>query len=203
MTPETFDGTYAAFLRCVHPDDRKTLDRKIDDSVKANKPFNAVYRLLFGDGRIKFINAICKTVYDQTGSPIQTVGTFQDITAQIQLETSLRIVEDEKALILDNISEGIVHLSLDRKIKWLNKSAAEMMGSRQADLIGQECQTAWCLLAAECERCPFAQTLKTREITRGIVEDGQGREWRVQTNPVMDPNGELIGIIEMRHPNRS
>jgi PAS domain-containing protein len=203
MSPETFDGTYAAFLKCVHPDDRKALDRKIKESVKANRPFNAAYRILFGDGRIKFINAICRTEYDEDDNPIRTVGTVQDITTQKQLETSLHIAEDEKALVLDNISEGIVHLSPDRKIKWLNKSAAEMMGSEQDDLIGQECPTAFCLLNADCEHCPFAQTLRTREIARGIIEDTQGREWRVQTNPVMDPNGELIGVIEMRHPNRT
>ena len=203
MTPENFDGTYAAFLKRVHPDDRKTLDRKINASINAKKPFNAVYRILFDDGRIKFINAICKTVYGQDGNPIRTVGTVQDITTQKQLETSLHIAEDEKALILDNISEAIVHLSPDRRIKWLNKSAAAIMGRSQEDLIGQECPTAWCLLEAACEQCPFSQTLKTGEITSGIVVDAQGREWRIQANPIKDPNGELIGVVEMRHPNRA
>jgi hypothetical protein len=73
----------------------------------------------------------------------------------------------------------------------------------QEDLIGQECPTAWCLLEAACEQCPFSQTLKTGEIASGIVVDAQGREWRIQANPIKDPNGELIGVVEMRHPNRN
>ena len=203
MTPATFDGTYSAFLKRVHPDDRIPLDREINESVKANTPFNTVYRLMFEDGRIKFINAICKTEYDKVGNPVRSLGTVQDITSQKQLETFLHIAEDEKALILDNISEAIVHLNLDRKIKWLNKSAADMMGGKPDDFIGQECPAAWCLLEEACEQCPFAQALKTRRSAQSIVEDEQGHKWRIQANPINDPNGELIGVVEMRYLNKT
>ena len=203
LSPATFDGTYAAFLKYVHPDDRKQLDRKIKKSMTDNLPFNAVYRLLLEDGRIKFINAICKTEYDQAGHAVRSVGTVQDITSQKELETSLQIAEDEKALILDNISEAIVHLDINRNIKWLNKTAAEMMGGSQEKLIGRKCQSEWCVLEAECENCPFARTLQTRETTRGIAVDAQGSQWHVEANPIFDPNGELIGVVEMRHPVRN
>ena len=200
MNPATFDGSYTAFLNQVHPDDREKLDLDFEKSINAKTPFNSVYRLLYNNGRTKFINAICITEYDQSGEPKRSVGTVQDITIQKQLETSLQIAEDEKALILDNISEAIIHLDLDRKIKWLNKAAAEMMGGKQQDLIGQECRATWCLSEADCENCPFARTLQSRKISQSIVKDRKGQKWKVQANPIIDPNGVLIGVVEMRHP---
>lgn len=202
MDNTTFDGSFTAFLNLVHPDDREQIDRDFKESINTKKPFNSVCRLLFEDGSMKSINAICITEYDQSGEPTRTVGTVQDITMQKQLETSLKIAEDEKALIMDNISEVIIHLDLDRKIKWLNKAAAEMMGSNQQDLIGQECLASWCLTGPDCNNCPFTRTLESRKITQSIVEDAKGQKWKVQANPIIDPNGVLIGVVEMRHPQR-
>ncbi len=195
-----YDGSYTEFIKLVHPDDREQLDRDFKESITTKRPFNAVYRLLFKDGRTKFINAVCITEYDQSGEPTRTVGTVQDVTTQKKLETSLQIAEDEKALILDNISEAIIHLDLDRKVKWLNKSAAQMLGGQQQDFIGKECQAAWCLSEADCDSCPFAQTLKSGKRTQRMIEDSKGRMWNVQANPITDPNGDLIGVVEMRHP---
>lgn len=83
------------FLSMIHPDDRDRLLCAYSDSVNSHKPFKIEYRLLFTDGRIKYILERCETQYDTFGKPTRSLGTVQDISEQKLAE---QLLQEEQQL---------------------------------------------------------------------------------------------------------
>ncbi len=84
LEPREFGATYEAFLKRVHPDDRKFVDTAYFRSVEDRTGYDIVHRLLLSDGRVKYVNEKCKTEYDEDGNPLRSLGTVQDITESIR-----------------------------------------------------------------------------------------------------------------------
>jgi len=88
LSPDEFTATYEAFLQTVHPDDRELVNRAYTESVDNRSGYDIVHRLLLRDGTVKYVNERCKTDYDESGKPLRSLGTVQDITARIRNENS-------------------------------------------------------------------------------------------------------------------
>lgn len=86
IDPDEFDATYDAFLKIVHPDDRKFVDKSFTDSLKNKTGYDIVHRLLLKNGAIKYIHEKCQTIYDENDKPLRSIGTVQDITKRQQAE---------------------------------------------------------------------------------------------------------------------
>jgi PAS domain S-box-containing protein/putative nucleotidyltransferase with HDIG domain len=86
LEPQQFDATYEAFLDNIHPDDRDMVNNAYNKSVRHRSPYSIVHRLLLEDGAVKYVNEECETFYDDSGKPIRSVGTVQDITDRKQAE---------------------------------------------------------------------------------------------------------------------
>ncbi|MBH0200649.1 MAG: PAS domain S-box protein, partial [Nitrospira sp.] len=79
------DASYETFLSAVHPDDRSAVQRAYADSVRDKTPCEIVHRLLLPDGRVKYVQERCETIYDAQGAPQRSFGTVQDVTERIRL----------------------------------------------------------------------------------------------------------------------
>ena len=91
-----FDGTYADFLKFIHPDDTEKVNLAYQESLKTRMPYDITHRLMMQDGRIKYVHEICETQYDQSGKPLLSHGTVQDITEHHQANLEL-IAAKERA----------------------------------------------------------------------------------------------------------
>ena len=80
-----------AFLDTVHPEDRYFVKREWMNSLENKLPYETTHRLLMNDGRIKWVNEKCKTVFDEDGLPIESVGIVQDITELIDITEYKRV----------------------------------------------------------------------------------------------------------------
>jgi two-component system CheB/CheR fusion protein len=325
---DQFGASYAAFLAAVHPEDRDLVEKAYRKSVQKRTPYNITHRILLEDGRIKYLNEICRTEYDSNGSPLRSVGTVQDVTelrelkhelrtsqtrykalfdhlnsgvavyesidggkdfafldfnpagerieaiargdiigrrvtevfpgvrefglldvlrrvwrtgrseqypdafyrdgrvkgwrrnevyrlpsgevvavysdvsSEKAIERSLYISEGEKDLVLDAVSDVILHLGTNRKIKWASKTAAEVLGRSRDDLIGLQCHTVCGHEGAACQNCPFTRSLNSHQIERGELTDLRGRSWNVIAQPLFDNDGQVLGVVEIRNASR-
>ncbi len=89
IDPEQFPASYENFLHAIHPDDREMVDRAYRDSVRDRTAYDIVHRLLLGDSSIKFVHETGQTLYDDSGRPLRSIGTVQDITARKKAEMAL------------------------------------------------------------------------------------------------------------------
>lgn len=84
--PRQFEASYEAFMQAVHPDDRGKVAQAYEESLRNHTSYEIEHRLLLPDGRIKFVQERCETVYDATGRPLHSLGTVQDITERRQAQ---------------------------------------------------------------------------------------------------------------------
>jgi PAS domain-containing protein len=80
LSPEA-EVSIETFFSRLHPEDRDTTQAAIDRSIAAREPFEIEYRTLDPTGdRVKWIRALGRAVYDDTGAAIQFNGITFDIT---------------------------------------------------------------------------------------------------------------------------
>jgi PAS domain S-box-containing protein len=93
INPAEFEASYEAFINVIHPDDRDLVNNAYTTSLQTRTPYNIDHRLLMDDKRIKYVNERCETFYSETGKPIKSIGTIQDITVVKMAEMALRSAE--------------------------------------------------------------------------------------------------------------
>ncbi len=68
------------FYNLIHPDDVENVKEAYNTSIKNRTEYNIIFRLVFEDGTIKYINEKGKSQYDTNGNPICSLGILQDVT---------------------------------------------------------------------------------------------------------------------------
>jgi len=133
IDPTRFGASYEAFLNAIHPDDREMVNRAYTESVASRIPYDIVHRLLFADGRIKYVHEICETRYDEKGTPSLSQGTVQDITERREAEEALHLY----ANVFRHSGEAILITDRDNRIVDLNPAFTRHTGYTLDDLRGE------------------------------------------------------------------
>ena len=126
INPRKHGANFNNFLEVVHPDDRR-LKNQVQEDLKTNKkPIEVNYRLLFNDGRIKWINEICSTDFDNEGNPIRSYGTIQDITKYKLAEENFRQKEEQFKSLVEGIPSLVAIIQNDR-FEFMNRAGSRML----------------------------------------------------------------------------
>ncbi len=133
IDPDHFEPSYEAFLALVHPDDREKVDRMYRDSVLAKTPYQVRHRLLMKDGRIKYVEEKAQTHYDESGAPLRSVGTVQDITEQETARIALEESEQRFRELADNI-EHVIWLADKDRVLYVNPAFENVFQRKVEDV---------------------------------------------------------------------
>ncbi len=87
-----FGATVEAFYETVYPEDREKVANAYNNAVNNKTLYQIEHRLLFSDGRIKFIAERGEPFCDENGNVIRFVGTSMDITEQQHIKNTLEFV---------------------------------------------------------------------------------------------------------------
>ncbi len=136
--PKQGVATYADFLESIHPEDRDLVGRAYTESLEKHVPYNIVHRLKMADGRIKYVNEIAESTFDEHGKVVYSSGTIQDITERLQGEEAVREGEERIRLLLDSTAEAIYGVDLDGNCIFANAACLRMLGYDDvSELIGE------------------------------------------------------------------
>lgn len=95
IDPKAFGASYEAFLSAIHPEDRSKVDHAYTASVNSRAPYEISHRLLMPDGRVKIVRERGETFYGDGGEPLRSVGTVQDITAEMESKLALERAQED------------------------------------------------------------------------------------------------------------
>jgi diguanylate cyclase (GGDEF)-like protein/PAS domain S-box-containing protein len=71
-----------AFLKVVHPDDRRIVVAEVRRCLKEKRPFRIEHRVAHGNGSVRFIRHSAEYRLDSGGNPIWIRGILEDVTEQ-------------------------------------------------------------------------------------------------------------------------
>jgi len=107
--PAHFQPTHPGFLERVHPEDREGVDRALTASFSVRTPCAIEHRIVFSDGRIKYVEERWQVVFDDAGKPLRALGTCQDITERRRSEAALKASEFRHHSLIETMLEGYAY----------------------------------------------------------------------------------------------
>lgn len=146
VTPGTIK-TYQDWQVRVHPDNLRSINIELNDSIANHKPFDLQFRILYKSDQIRWISAKGKALYNEMGEVIHAFGINIDITDLKNIEENLKQkieelnVLNERALyqsfLVDSVSEAIISADENFKILSWNKGAEKIYGWSEQEVISK------------------------------------------------------------------
>ncbi|WP_210529649.1 PAS domain-containing protein [Rubellimicrobium arenae] len=126
-SPRILESEPATYLDWVHPDDRGRVEEMMSRE-REGEPNRIVYRIVRPDGEVRWVRDLNHPVFD-AGVPVQTVGTFEDITEIMQAEARAEAASQERyRSIFELAAVGIARVSMDGRIIEANQRFGEILG---------------------------------------------------------------------------
>jgi PAS domain S-box-containing protein len=105
--------------------------------------------------------------------------------------------EQEKAVILDAMTELVLYLDMDLKVIWANKAMHDAFALEPGQLNGQHCYKALHKRKRTCPICPAEKTLRTGKTHEVIDFSSYKKNWVLRSYPVRNERGALMGVVEI------
>jgi PAS domain S-box-containing protein len=118
VAPGSFGGTFAAFIACVHKDDRTKLGAAIQLALSSLLPYHSEHRMVAQDGTIRWVSCRGRALKNDTGDVVGMAGTIEDVTLRMETEQALREARD----------------TLDRRIQERTLLLEEAIGNLKAEI---------------------------------------------------------------------
>lgn len=104
--------TYEKYMACLHPDDKKFMEKIIKNALVSGEPFQAEHRIVWPDGSVHWIQSQGQA-FSKNGKPTRMLGTARNIDQSKQAEDALReseqrfmhMVEEQTQLVEVNAAK--------------------------------------------------------------------------------------------------
>jgi PAS domain S-box-containing protein len=136
MSEGTFGGSFAAFQKLLHPDDRELVSQRIDMALRGEAPYEIVFRMLLPNGEVRWTETRGVVVRDQQGAPIRMFGIDMDVTADKQAEAELRASEERYRALVTATSDLVWQTSPAGDLLFISPLWRELTGQSEEELRG-------------------------------------------------------------------
>jgi len=201
IDPRQFGASYEAFLDTVHPQDRAAVAATYEQSVRQRSGYTIEHRLLFADGRIKWVSERGYTDYAEDGTPLRSIGTVQDITERKEAEEHLHNVNLMLNLVLETVPLRVFWKDTQLRYLGCNSAFARDAGlTSPQQLIGKDdTQMGWheqaALYQADDRRVLEGGQPRLNFEEPQTTSDGHQIWLRTSKVPLRDDGGQTLGVL--------
>ncbi|WP_413201241.1 PAS domain S-box protein [Nostoc piscinale] len=144
LTPGSFENTYAAFLACVHPEDRQSVTTNITTALTNKTNYKDEFRVIWPDQSLHWISSQGKFYYDKQGQATRMFGVCLDITGRKQTEENTRQltsqVQEQANLLNAILATSVDHICIfDRagRHQYISHGGAAILGFQPQEVVGK------------------------------------------------------------------
>jgi diguanylate cyclase (GGDEF)-like protein/PAS domain S-box-containing protein len=158
---DLIEGGCVSWEELTFAEDRALVRREIAISVAAGKRFSVQYRILTGDGDVKWVVERGIAVADETGRPV-IEGFIEDVSVRHRMLEALETAELRYRHIFEHASEGIFQTTRDGRYLAANPALARLYGYATAqELIDDLADIERRLYVKESRRDKFRHLMET------------------------------------------
>jgi len=175
LEPQEFEATYEAFMKRVHPEDRKKVDSAYWGSIKEGKDtYEVEHRIVRADNsEIRYVHEKCEHLRDDFGDIIRSIGMVQDITERKKNEEELKESKNRYKRLVHNSPNLIMETDIDtHEIISCNPAMANNLGSSITEIVGKKID----------DFVPTHILKKRLEVTYFALETGQAQTLEDERN---------------------
>ena len=149
LVPGTFDGSFEAYQRDIHPDDRTRVLATITQTVAEERDHRLEYRIVRPDGVVCWLEARGQFLRDTAGQASGLTGVCVDITERKRAETAreqllareqeLRAIAEAAETRYRDLFDAVADIILvaDAELGYVdaNRAACDLLGYSRAELL--------------------------------------------------------------------
>ncbi len=119
----------------IHPDDVQNVFNNLGELLKKGNQ-SLEYRFLFKDGSWHWMHDDLKLIKDESGNPLELIGTWQDVTKQKLAEEALKERENSYRTLAENLPASVYRLYLREqgKMEFFNDVIEQISGYTRDEL---------------------------------------------------------------------
>jgi PAS domain S-box-containing protein len=174
------------------------VDQSHEIAIGIAEHFDVLHRVTKGDldARVESNSkiALMDSLKKEINNTILSIS--REITDHKTTAEALQKSEEEKALILDSLTELVVYQDTKHRIIWANRAAYESVNVKPDTLKGKYCYRVWHGRIKTCKGCPVAKAIKSAKIEQEEIASPDGRYWHIWGYPVKNSKGRITGVVE-------
>jgi PAS domain S-box-containing protein len=128
---------FAVLRAAIHPDDLPLVAARLKAATAEHQPFSLECRVVWPEGRLRYVAALGKAEYDEQGRPRHLIGIVHDVTARHAAEIELRRQKEFNESLLENSVDGIIALDREYNITAWNAEVGRYFGQEAATVLGR------------------------------------------------------------------
>ncbi len=107
LAPGSFEGSYAAWMQTLHPDDRPNVEQELWQTVEQGRGLDIEFRIFNPSGEVRWIAVKSSLFHNPVDQSTRLIGIHMDITEKKQLEA--QFLRAQRLESLGTLASGIAH----------------------------------------------------------------------------------------------
>ncbi|MEQ8734804.1 MAG: PAS domain S-box protein [Rhodospirillaceae bacterium] len=142
VAPGSIDPSSPSYIKFLHPDDVNVVRDMMDDLIVGKEISGAEYRIIRGEGDIRWLSVEGRVLFDSDGKPYASFGTVQDVTESKNREERLRDLVARNTILTEALQAspvGVAVLTPDLErptFFYVNPELETITGFSEGYLIG-------------------------------------------------------------------
>lgn len=191
------------FILMVHPEDRDTMLRQMQQRVDECNDYHLEYRLIKPDGSIHWMAATGRCLCE-SGAPVRTLGLIRDITEHKLLEMRLFEQKELAEVTLGSIADAVITTDERGFTTSMNRVAEQLTGWSNETARGKDVNFVFNMVSEVTDefmenivhRClRLSHTISTSGHAQLVTSGGHRIPVEDSAAPIWSRDGKIMGVV--------